>query len=832
MWEMALGNVTLAPIIPSSSCSCCFFFTRSSNQSEILGFETLIKSNGCPFPTVRNRWRSSAIDTRIGIVENVLVSSSSSFSSSRTATVTGTAAVDIPVSCYQLIGVSSQAEKDEIVKSVMNLKSAEVDDGYTMDVLVSRQEVLMDMRDKLLFEIEYAGNVKEKIPPKSSLRIPWRWLPAALCLLQEVGEEKLVLEIGRAAVQRPDAKPYIHDLVLSMALAECSIAKTGFEKNKVFEGFEALARAQCLLRSTKSLRQMTLLSQIEESLEELAPACTLELLSLPQSPENADRRRGAIAALRELLRQGLDVETSCQVQDWSSFLSQALSRLWASEIIDILPWDDLAISRKNKKSIESQNQRVVIDFTCFYMALIAHIALGFSSSQTDLINKAKTICECLITSEGNDLKLEEAFCLFLLGQGSEAEVIEKLQLLESSSNPAPKNSITGKEIRGSSSTNSSLEMWLKDAVLSLFPDTRDCSPSLANYFGGERKAPGIRKNKEAPQTMANLSHRSLSTALASERRDFKDSLPRMKSSLHITSTVKQLAPTDLQSSLVPGDNSSGSNVTAASVQLKRNFGVNQNKAWESWLFQRNVTEGLTFVAVLGCIFFTSFKLSGMRLSGVRHMSIWASSKPHMNISSITCKGDSSLDYDVGSAHIKGSGIGGRISKLLELAKVQFWNPSDARNLQSSCLPASLSTSITAVDRKQMSVEEAEAVVRQWQAIKAEALGPNHQVNCLSEALDESMLNQWKALADAARARCCYWRFVLLHLTILRADILMDRNAGEMAEIEALLEEAAELVDESQPKNPNYYSTYKIHYILKRQDDGSWKFCGGDIETPS
>ncbi|OMO77984.1 hypothetical protein COLO4_24905 [Corchorus olitorius] len=732
---MALSNVTLAPIVPSSSCSCCYFFTRSSNYGEITGFETLPKYSGCSFPTVRNRWRSGAVDTRIGIVENGPVSSSSS---SRTPTVSGTAVVDIPVSCYQLIGVSSQAEKDEIVKSVMNLKGAEVDDGYTMDAIVSRQEVLMDVRDKLLFETEYAGNVKEKIPPKSSLRIPWSWLPAALCLLQEVGEEKLVLEIGRAAVQRPDAKPYLHDLLLSMALAEvrqkgaflkCSIAKIGFEKSKVFEGFEALARAQCLLRSTKSLRQMTLLSQIEESLEELAPACTLELLGLPQSPENAERRRGAVAALRELLRQGLDVESSCQVQDWSSFLSQALNRLLASEIIDILPWDNLAIARKNKKSIESQNQRVVIDFACFYMALIAHIALGFSSRQTDLINKAKIICECLITSEGNDLKLEEAFCLFLLGQGSEAEVIEKLQQLESTSNPAPQNSITQKEIKDSSSHSSldsifdmyalkdtynavvTCEMWLKDAVLSRFPDTRDSSPSLANYFGGQRKASGVRKSKGAPQTMTNFSHRSLSTVLASERQDYEDSLPR-------------------------------------------------------------------------------------------------------------------------SAHSKGSNIGGRIKKLLDSAKVKFGNPLDARSFQSSCLPASLSSSITTVDRKQMPVEEAEALVRQWQAIKAEALGPGHQVDSLSEALDESMLIQWQALADTAKARCCYWKFVLLRLTILRADILLDRNTGETAEIEALLEEAAELVDESQPKNPNYYSTYKIRYILKRQDDGSWKFCGGDIEMPS
>lgn len=48
------------------------------------------------------------------------------------------------------------------------------------------QEVLMDVRDKLLFEPEYAGNFKEKQPPKSSLKIPWTWLPGALCLLQEV----------------------------------------------------------------------------------------------------------------------------------------------------------------------------------------------------------------------------------------------------------------------------------------------------------------------------------------------------------------------------------------------------------------------------------------------------------------------------------------------------------------------------------------------------------------------------------------------------------------------------------------------------------------------
>ena len=125
--------------------------------------------------------------------------------------------------------------------------------------------------------------------------------------------------------------------------------------------------------------------QIEESLEALAPACTLELLGIANSPENAERRQGAIAALRELLRQGLDVEASCQVEDWPYFLTQALKKLMASEIIDLLPWVDLAVTRKNKKSLESQNQRVVIDFNCFYVVLVAHIAHGFSSKQRELV---------------------------------------------------------------------------------------------------------------------------------------------------------------------------------------------------------------------------------------------------------------------------------------------------------------------------------------------------------------------------------------------------------------------------------------------------------------
>ena len=81
-------------------------------------------------------------------------------------------------------------------------------------------------------------------------------------------------------------------------------------------------------------------------MEELAPACTLELLGMPLSQENAERRVWAIAGLRELLRQGLDVDSQCQIDDWSNFLNQALNKLTAAEITELLTWDSLVNTQK------------------------------------------------------------------------------------------------------------------------------------------------------------------------------------------------------------------------------------------------------------------------------------------------------------------------------------------------------------------------------------------------------------------------------------------------------------------------------------------------------
>ncbi|KAK1686564.1 hypothetical protein QYE76_047412 [Lolium multiflorum] len=720
-------------------------------------------------------------------------------------------AVEIPVTCYQILGVTEKAEKDEIVKSAIELKKSEIEDGYTEEVSACRQALLVDVRDKLLFEQEYAGSKRAKLPPRSSLHIPWSWLPAALCVLQEVGEEKLVLDIGQAALRRPDSKPYAHDVLLAMALAECSIAKASFEKSKVSLGFEALARAQYLLRKKPSLEKMPLLEQIEESLEELAPACTLELLSLPRTPENSERRRGAIAALCELLGQGLDVESSCRVHDWPYFLSQAMEKLLATEIVDLLSWDSLATTRKNKKSLESQSQRVVVDFNCFYRAMLAHLAFGFATRQTELISKAKTICECLVASENTDLKFEESFCSYLLGEESGTTVFEKLQQLQSNGSSNSRNYGLSKKKDSSDkvTVNQSLELWLKDVALSRFADTRDCPSSLANFFGAPKRIISSSKQKLGATRVVFLSSQTSSNASLSNRTPGQQN-PRLNSTSHLGEAVKQLAPTTLGGHSPIEKPANGLSTT--SVPLKRNPGSHPVRALESWGLTADVIGKVAYTALLGFALFGTLKLLRFQSGYTKPVS---STRESAATSSLNKASTS-----------EGSYISSSVRKQFEKLSKMLWLNSRLHSTSEVSDPSPGSSDVSAVASvERMSLQEAEALVKQWQDIKSEALGPDYQIDMLPEILDGSMLSKWQDLALLAKDQSCYWRFVLLNLSVARAEILLDEAGdGEVAEIDSVLEEAAELVDDSQPKKPSYYSTYEVQYTLRRQEDRSWKIC--------
>ena len=233
----------------------------------------------------------------------------------------------------------------------------------------------------------------------------------------------------------------------------------------------------------------------------------------------------------------------------------------------------------------------------------------------------------------------------------------------------------------------------------------------------------------------------MTSSLLSERRDLDESVSRMNSSQHLGTAVKQLAPIDLQSSFISDKSNNGCNVSPSSVQLKRNLGMHRNKVWESWFTRDNVVRGFSSVAVLGCIFFASFRLTSMNVNNARSASKYVPSKSNAPASSVTWQTDYSVDNNLVPAYIKGDGISEGFKKIFAMITTQFKNNADAGNTKTSWPTAGLSSSARAMSRRLMSMDEAEDLVKQWQEIKAQALGPNHQVNSLYEILDESMLAQ-------------------------------------------------------------------------------------------
>ena len=263
----------------------------------------------------------------------------------------------------------------------------------------------------------------------------------------------------------------------------------------------------------------------------------------------------------------------------------------------------------------------------------------------------------------------------------------------------------------------------------------------------------------------------------------------------------------------------------ASVPLKRNPGSHL-RTLELWGLSGDVIRKLAYSALLGFVVFSTLRLIKFQFRHVRYTNPSRESAPVLSLNEASASEGSFITSGV-RKHFE------NLSKLLWLS-----DRLNSNSGESDKHPAA--NDITAaVCKQKMDIQEAEALVKQWQDIKSEALGPDYQTDMLPEILDGSMLSkvclcvgylfacaialplfilcvikcnlleQWQDLALLAKDQSCYWRFVLLNLNVVRAEIILDEvGAGEAAEIDAVLEEAAELVDDSQPKKPSYYRYFQ------------------------
>lgn len=238
--------------------------------------------------------------------------------------------------------------------------------------------------------------------------------------------------------------------------------------------------------------------------------------------------------------------------------------------------------------------------------------------------------------------------------------------------------------------------------------------------------------------LPTICHRPLSSSGSLERKDFEEPRSYMSSSPNFGFAVKQLAPADLQSSLLSGKNENGPDLSNSPVKVKRSLSTQQNGIWNNHFSHAQIFERITHITILGCIAFATIKLLGMNLSKNFTGSRWAFTKAN-NCTAWTA--DSSANYTKGPAYNRGSTIANKLKRILSMVKIQTLSRPAAGSRND--LHNSLASSFSPINgyRRQMPVEEAEALIRQWQTVKAEALGSGHEVNGLAQVLDESMLAQ-------------------------------------------------------------------------------------------
>lgn len=252
-----------------------------------------------------------------------------------------------------------------------------------------------------------------------------------------------------------------------------------------------------------------------------------------------------------------------------------------------------------------------------------------------------------------------------------------------------------------------------------------------------------RGNRRGLQTASHISHRPLAPAIPRDRA-IDESLSYGDTSRHLGSAVKQLAPHNLQAQLTVDKVNAGNAAGMPSVQLKRNLGAGR-KVWDTWLGLNSIVEKIVFVVSVGCIIFVSFKLMNMQLWRMKKGSGWWVNTPRAT-SSHSWKMDLPQDPNYKHRSNRRSGIIEKLKKLIPKFTMQTGMHSQAPGLQNSFFAAGLSPSATAAYKIPMPIEEAETLIKKWQTIKAEALGPDHNIDGLFYVLDEPMLVQVSCIA--------------------------------------------------------------------------------------
>ncbi|WCJ35146.1 Protein ACCUMULATION AND REPLICATION OF CHLOROPLASTS 6 chloroplastic [Euphorbia peplus] len=777
---------------------------------EAVRYSIFTTPRAIPFPPPRKPPKFSPATTTCSASKwaDRLLSDFQFFATSTDSTSTATATLlppplppterhlSIPLHFYQVLGAETHFLGDGIKRAYESRVSKPPQYGFSQDALVSRRQILQAACETLAdaqSRREYNQGLVDDEEDTVITDIPWDKVPGALCVLQEAGETEVVLQIGESLLRERLPKSFKQDVVLAMALAYVDISRDAmaFSPPDFVSGCEMLERALKLLQEEgASNLALDLQAQIDETLEEIAPQCVLELLALPLGDEYRTKREEGLRGVRNILWTvgGGGAAAIAGGFTREDFMNEAFLRMTAAEQVDLFT--------ATPNNIPAESFEV-------YAVALALVAQAFIGKKPQLITDAdglfRQLQQIRVTGQSPasvynpkqnhevDFALERGLCSLLVG---EIDDCRAWLGLDSDNSPYRNPQVVDFMMENLQDDDDSdlpglcklLEIWLMEVVFPRFRDTKNMQCRLGDYY-------------DDPTVLKYL-----------ERMEGGGNSPLAAAAAIVKIGAEATAVLD--------------NVKASAIQaLQKVF--SRTRVEESIALQE--TDSINFP-----------------LSDVE-----GEEYPEKQDSYINAEISGKYAYDevpeeapitdrIKDASVKIMGAGAAIA-VLTLLGLRFSSTRKdlfARRNEISSATASGTINVgSEVDdvsvqaQPRMDARLAEGLVRKWQNIKSQAFGSNHSREKLPEVLDGEMLKTWTERAAEIAQLGWVYDYTLLDLSIDSVTVSVN---GQQAVVEATLKELACLTDPVHPENnASKNTTYTTRYEMSCMNSG-WKITGGAL----
>eukprot|EP00963_Diacronema_lutheri_P013840 scaffold2844_cov326-Pavlova_lutheri.AAC.11 len=637
----------------------------------------------------------------------------------------------------------------------------------------------------------------------------------------QAGEPELVDELGREALAGKLDKAGRRDVLLAMALAECDLAQDAVSRDEIALACARLNNGRDLLKQGGMPPVSEVLQrEIEACLESLVAPCILEHLSVPLEAPHAQVREEAIQVLQSFFDYGPaeilggdpnQVDTSTSI-----YMSSVQKRLTAGEVVELIPWLDVAQAYQKARSLDasakfspanvirkSLNPQMPAELgwfspTTFHNAAVAHIVVGFLKRKPQLVAKAEKLLD-LAELSNDAVRVERAVCRLLLGDPTEAlEVLfytprsSKTNILPSSFKSDPFRE--GGTMRNRSGATLSTTIRSRDEVLDFIKQNspqqgegeEGLLPGLCLFAEKWLKLVGFQRFRDTADSFY------LSTQLAPYfeshnvqsfivRRDRRPDLleddfaPLQKVRTIVTSMVSFVSQA-MERSIRSLRSRPSTSMPAVEVESGH---IQDEEAGEGEDSKRPESTGGKILELPLVLRQTiALAVVVVLVSGASTVT-----KAPQKIQALTKKGS-----------------------VLQTKPRTTTATTPAEVQEAAKSPAILT------------LYSADKLIRDWQMAKAIGMGPWHDVSGMKLMLLDPMLTDWSRRVKHAEKLGCSWKYTLGELTVSKVD---QEPGSPLATVTASIAETGELYGSNDALLEKYDDKYKVQYTAVRSRD-AWR----------